>query len=278
MLDVIGVAAPSVDARHGEEAEAAAKVAVDEAEAKLALAVDAPPPVLTAAAILSGRTAAADAKIAAEAALAAASNAAREDGVAPNSRQGGADGPPAGVVRVPRDGVRTRRAVVASRRCLRRRSSRVVSPTAKPDGAHSGGSGDQTGNNQTTQPPTANSDPAWHERALRAAHAGGLGDAAVEILRSMASGCAGGATASARASALGACASSPAGRSGNSSRVDGVGVHQVRGARARWPRARSGSTARPATQGVPRGGGVRRQGGRRRARRGRPRRRRRRFG
>ena len=53
MLDVIGVAAPSVDARHGEEAEAAAKVAVDEAEVKLALAVDAPPPVLTAAAILS---------------------------------------------------------------------------------------------------------------------------------------------------------------------------------------------------------------------------------
>ena len=248
MLDVIGVAAPSVDARHGEEAEAAAKVAVDEAEAKLALAVDAPPPVLTAAAILSGRTAAADAKIAAEAALAAAKRDARTASLQTRARGVRTDLPQASyaslVTACERGGLSSRAVDVFAAA----RAASFLRPQ-NPNGAHSGGSGDQTGNNQTTQPPTANSDPAWHERALRAAHAGGLGDAAVEILRSMASECAGGATAAARASALGACAASPAGSLEGTRAASTVWAFIKSAVRAHaMAEGRSGSTARPATQ------------------------------
>ena len=266
MLDVIGVAAPSVDARHGEEAEAAAKVAVDEAEAKLALAVDAPPPVLTAAAILSGRTAAADAKIAAEAALAAAKRDARTASLQTRARGVRTDLPQASyaslVTACERGGLSSRAvdvfAAAAPRPFSDRKTTRSIRrPNREPNR-----------NNQTRRTADRQPDPAWHERALRAAHAGGPGDAAVEILRSMASECAGrhrvGEGVGAR------CVRVVARRVAEGTHAAStVGVHQVRGARARDGRGQVGVHGEARDAGAARRG-RRRQGGRRRARGARP--------
>ena len=251
MLDVVGVAGDVHDARRDEEAEAAANAVVIEAEAKLARAKDAPPSVLTAAAILSGRTAAADAKIAAEAALLAAKRDARIASLQTRARGVRTDLPQASYASLmtacERGGLSSRAVDVFAAA----RAASFIKPHPHPgSSASSASSGNhQTGNQTQPQILSANSDPAWHERALRAAHAGGLGADAVEILRSMASECAGGATAGARASALGACVASPAGSLEGTRAASTVWAFIKSAVRAHaMAEGRSGLDARPATQ------------------------------
>ena len=253
MLDVVGVAGDVHDARRDEEAEAAANAVVTEAEAKLARAKDAPPSVLTAAAILSGRTAAADAKIAAEAALIAAKRDARIASLQTRAKGVRTDLPQASYASLmtacERGGLSSRAVDVFAAA----RAASFIKPHPPHPGSSSASSASSgnhpTGNQTQTQILSANSDPAWHERALRAAHAGGLGADAVEILRSMASECAGGATAGARASALGACVASPAGSLEGTRAASTVWAFIKSAVRAHaMAEGRSGLDARPATQ------------------------------
>ena len=242
MLDVIGVTAGVTDAnRRDEEAEAAANAVVKEAEAKLAQAKDAPPPVLTAAAILSGKTAALDAKLAAEAALVNAKLAQKTASLQTRARGVRTDLPQASYASLmtacERGGLSARAVDVFA---AARAASFIRPVSSNPAAA-----------NSESPPVTANSDPAWHERALRAAHAGGLGADAVEILSSMADNCVGGATAVARASALGACVASPPGSlkgfDPNPTRTVWALIKSAVRAHA-MAEGKSGSSARPATQ------------------------------
>ena len=250
MLDVVGVAGDVHDARRDEEAEAAANAVVIEAEAKLARAKDAPPSVLTAAAILSGRTAAADAKIAAEAALLAAKRDARIASLQTRARGVRTDLPQASYASLmtacERGGLSSRAVDVFAAA----RAASFIKPHPHPgSSASSASSGNhQTGNQTQPQILSANSDPAWHERALRAAHAGALGADAVEIL-SVDGGVRGGATAGARASALGACVASPAGSLEGTRAASTVWAFIKSAVRAHaMAEGRSGLDARPATQ------------------------------
>ena len=212
-----------------------------QAEAKLAQAKDAPPPVLTAAAILSGKTAALDAKLAAEAALVAARRDAKTASLQTRARGVRTDLPQASYASLmtacERGGLSARAVDVFA---AARAASFIRPVSSNPVAA-----------NSETPPVTANSDPAWHERALRAAHAGGLGADAVEILSSMADNCVGGATAVARASALGACVASPPGSlkgfNPNPTRTVWALIKSAVRAHA-MAEGKSGSSARPAMQ------------------------------
>ena len=228
MLDVVGAEPCSpTQARKDRDAEEAANAAAASAEAEVARAKVAPPPVLTAAAILSGRTAASDAAAAAEATLASATRDARTAALTTRAKGVRTDLPTASYASLmaacERGGLSSRAVEVFA-------AARAAVPSAG-----------------TT---AVSADPSWYERALRAAAAGGLGEPAAEILRSMSRDVPGGATGAARASALQACLNSPAGSLGctKGPRVAAQVWATIKSAVEHRARADGKSDVRPAVQ------------------------------
>ena len=185
-IDVVGGlrADAKATARAAKEAQAA-RTRADAAEKDAKDALDAPPPALTAAALVAGKSAREERAAKAEK---EAEEAARDARVASLvARAGGvrADLPIASYATI----AKACEKHGAGKRLVETWCAARASPHASADAS--------------TTP--------WFERALRACAASGLGKEAREILDAMIAECDGGATAAARASALGACAASPAG-------------------------------------------------------------------